>query len=131
MRTQKKLQDDVKTYMRQKNKEKVILLRTVLGELDRLGKELDNDAVDKVIRSMWTTASEIGNEVEAEILEPYLLPRMTDEEIDVAVRAIVTMGAYKEVGDIGKVMKEFKEKYTFKPYDGAAVASTVRKWLLK
>jgi uncharacterized protein YqeY len=131
MRTQERIKNDVKTAMIQRNKEKVLLLRTVLGELDRLGKEIPNDEVDKVVRSMWTTASELGNEFESEILEPYLLPRMTDEEIDISVRAIVTMGAYKEVRDMGKVMGEFKEKHTSKPYDGAAVASTIRKWLLK
>jgi uncharacterized protein YqeY len=130
MKTKELLQRDVKIAMIQKNKEKLLLLRTVLGELDRIGKEVDNDVVDKVVRSMWTTASEMGNTFESEILEPYLLPRMTDEEIDVSVRAIVTMGAYKEVRDIGKVMQEFKEKNTAKPYDGAAVASTIRKWLL-
>ena len=126
-----KLRQEAIIALKSRDKEKLLLLRTVLGELDRIGRDPNDNEVDKVIRSMWITASEMGNDVESEILEPYLLPRMTDEEIDVAVRAIVTMGAYKEISDIGKVMKEFKEKYTIKPYDGAAVASTVRKWLLK
>lgn len=131
MMTQLVLQHDMKQAMINKDKDKVILLRTVLGELDRIGRDLDNDKVDKVIRNMWTTATELENVQEAEILEPYLLPRMSDEEIDVAIRSIVTMGAYKKVHDIGKVMKEFKEKYKDKPHDGAVVASTARKWLLK
>jgi uncharacterized protein YqeY len=131
MRTQKRLQDDAKIALKKREKEKVLLLRTVLGELDRLGRDLDDNAVDKVVRAMWTTASELDNEFESDILEPYLLKRMSDDEIDFSVRAIVTMGAYKTMKDLGSVMREFKEKHKSTPYDGEAAASTVRKWLLK
>ena len=131
MRTQELLHRDVKISMIQKNKDKVLLLRTVLGELDRIGKKLNDNEVDVVIRRMWTIASEVDNKMETEILEPYLLPRMTDEEIDISVRTIVTMGMYNSPSDIGKVMKDFQDVNTTKPFDGGVVASTARKWLLK
>lgn len=131
MKIQKKLQLDAAKAMKDRNKDKLVLLRTVLGELDRIGKEVSDTDADKVIRSMWITASETENTFESEILEPYLLPRMSDEEIDISVRAIVTMGAYKTLKDLGNVMREFKSKNTAKPYDGVVVQSTARKWLLK
>jgi hypothetical protein len=41
------------------------------------------------------------------------------------------MGAYSQASDLGKVMKDFAAKNNKMPYDGAVVASTARKWLLK
>jgi len=128
--TQEKIQRDIIVSMKERKKDVSVLLRTVLGELNRVGKELTDEVVDPIIRKMYTNAVELDDKFEMEILEPYLLTRMTDEEVNVLVRQIVTMNSYTSLQDLGKVMKEFKEKSN-KPVDGSSIASTARKWLLK
>jgi len=131
MKLQEKLRQDVLKAMKLKQKEKVILLKTIIGEADRIGKMLDDKQLEKIIRQMWTNAVEFGNEFEQEILSSYLSPMMSDEEIDISIRQIVTMNALSNVYDIGFVMKEFDNKNSNKSYDKTVVASTARKWLLK
>jgi len=128
---QERIKQDIRDAMRRKDKEVLNLLRTVLGEMDRIGKDLSNKQIDKIIRNMHSNAVALDNEREQEILNEYLLPEMSELEIEIAVRQIVTMNALKGIQDLGKVMFEFDKRFSNKPHDKKIVASTARKWLLK
>lgn len=131
MTTKEKLQEDLINAIKNKGKNTVTLLRTILGELDRVSKNPSDKEVDQVIRKMYINAVELDNKNEQEFLSMYLLPLMSEEEIDDKVGEIVTQNSYHGIENLGNVMKEFNRRYNNIPHNKKEVATTARKWLLK
>lgn len=126
-----RITQDMKQAMRDGHKIKKDLLRTVLGELDRAGKDLDNKYIDNIIRKMYQNALTFENYEEAEILEEYLVPVMSYEQIQVSVReCFKQVNEDRHIKNFGIFMKKFVELNQNKSYDGKEVAAVLRKNLL-
>ena len=120
--------EDMKTAMRAKDSERLLTVRTLLAAMKQ--KEVDERVVlddvaivaivDKLIkqRKDSITAFEAGNrqdladkeKAEMQVLQGYLPERMSAEETQAAVQAIVAELGAKGPGDMGRVMGVVKTR---------------------
>lgn len=127
MKLQEQINADLKTAMLQKNEEVKSLLRVVIGEMNREGKELSDDRVLSIIKKMIENAKLIKTaaaESEIKILEKYLPKQLTEQELVAAINSIVTTNSYS-LKDMGKIMGELKDKYP-NQYDGRVASNIVK-----
>ena len=123
-----RITDDMKAAMRAKDADRLGTIRLLLAALKQ--KEVDervvlDDAmviaiVDKLIKQRKDSISQFGaagrddlvakESAELLVLEAYLPVRLGADEIDAAVRAIVTELGATGPGDMGKVMGAVKQK---------------------
>lgn len=110
MNLQERIKSDLKTAMKEKNEEVKSLLRVVIGEFNREGKELDDIQAEKVLRKMVKSLTEVKTEEakkEIEILEKYLPKLMTEDEIYAVVDKLISDG----INNVGQIMQEFNKNY--------------------
>ena len=135
--------EDMKTAMRAKDSERLLTVRTLLAAMKQ--KEVDERVVlddvaivaivDKLIkqRKDSITAFESGNrqdladkeKAEMQVLQGYLPERMSAEETQAAVQAIVAELGAKGPGDMGRVMGVVKTRLAGKA-DMGQVSSAVK-----
>lgn len=135
--------EDMKTAMRAKDSERLLTVRTLLAAMKQ--KEVDERVVlddvaivaivDKLIkqRKDSITAFEAGNrqdladkeKAEMQVLQGYLPERMSAEETQAAVQAIVAELGAKGPGDMGRVMGVVKTRLAGKA-DMGQVSSAVK-----
>ncbi len=135
--------EDMKTAMRAKDSERLLTVRTLLAAMKQ--KEVDERVVlddvaivaivDKLIkqRKDSITAFESGNrqdladkeKAEMRVLQGYLPERMSAEETQAAVQAIVAELGAKGPGDMGRVMGVVKTRLAGKA-DMGQVSSAVK-----
>ena len=138
--------EDMKTAMRAKEADKLTTIRMLLAAVKQ--KEVDERVVvddvalvaivDKLIKqrkdslSQFTAAGrmDLADKEAAEliVLEAYLPQRLSAEEIQTAVNAIVAGLGAKGPGDMGKVMGAVKAQLAGKA-DMALVSAAVKKTL--
>jgi uncharacterized protein YqeY len=105
MKVQEKIKKDMVQAMRDHETEKLNLLRVVIGEFNRIGKDIDDQKAIKIIRNMHENAVNVNNKIEAEILDSYLPKMYSEEQVRVLVANIIKGNDYKSMKDIGGVMK--------------------------
>ena len=105
MNVQEQIKEDMVTAMKNRNTEKVSLLRVVIGEFGRIGKELSDEEALKVIRKMNENAINMRNKSEVTILDKYLPQMLTEDEIRVMVVNIINEQGFNSIKDMGSVMK--------------------------
>ena len=135
--------EDMKTAMRAKDSERLLTVRTLLAAMKQ--KEVDERVVlddvaivaivDKLIkqRKDSITAFEAGHrqdladkeKAEMQVLQGYLPERMSAEETQAAVQAIVAELGAKGPGDMGRVMGVVKTRLAGKA-DMGQVSSAVK-----
>ncbi|MEY4751046.1 MAG: hypothetical protein RIQ60_3260 [Pseudomonadota bacterium] len=141
-----RITDDMKAAMRAKDSERLGAIRMLLAALKQ--KEVDervtlDDAmvvaiVDKLIKQRKDSLDQFrkaGRDdladkeaAELAVLEAYLPQRLSAEEIDAAVRAIVAELGAKGPGDMGKVMGAVKQALAGKA-DMGLVSGAVKRAL--
>ncbi|UDF34369.1 UNVERIFIED_ORG: GatB/YqeY domain-containing protein [Shinella sp. XGS7] len=146
MSLKERITEDMKTAMRAKDAERLGTIRMLLAAVKQ--KEVDervevDDAalvgiVDKLIKqrkdaiSQFTAAGrqDLADKESAEllVLEAYLPARLSSQEIDAAVAAIVAELGAKGPGDMGKVMGAVKAQLAGKA-DMGLVSAAVKKAL--
>jgi len=120
-----KLNEDIKTAMKEKNSEKLLALRTLYSDVKNIAikdsrKELTDEdvltAVQKAIKQRSDSATQFRNGGRIELAETeeaqinfykvYLPEQLTNEQLEILVRQVIlTVGATTKK-DIGRVMKE-------------------------
>ena len=140
--------EDMKTAMRAKDSERLGTIRLLLAALKQ--KEVDervelDDAmvvaiVDKLIKqrkdsiTQFTAAGrmDLADKESAElvVLEAYLPKRLSADEVDAAVRTIVTELGATGPGDMGKVMGAVKQRLAGNA-DMGLVSAAVKRALTK
>lgn len=124
MTIQEQIGVDLKQAMLQKNEGVKSLLRVVIGEFNRVGKEVSNEKATSIIKKMIDNAKEIGNQNEVTILESYV-PKQLDEDTLKSIIGSIIVENHYTVKDMGKIMAELKERFAGQ-YDGK-LASTIIK----
>ena len=143
MTLKEQITEDMKTAMRAKDSERLLTVRTLMAAMKQ--KEVDERVVlddvaivaivDKLIkqRKDSVTAFEAGHrqdladkeKAEMQVLQGYLPQRMSAEETQAAVQAIVAELGAKGPGDMGKVMGVVKTRLAGKA-DMGQVSSAVK-----
>lgn len=146
MSLKERITEDMKTAMRAKDAERLSTIRMLLAAVKQ--KEVDERVevddvalvgiVDKLIKqrkdaiSQFTAAGrqDLADKESAEllVLEAYLPARLSAQEIDAAVAAIVAELGAKGPGDMGKVMGAVKAQLAGKA-DMGLVSAAVKKAL--
>lgn len=146
MSLKERITEDMKTAMRAKDTERLGTIRMLLAAVKQ--KEVDERVevddvalvgiVDKLIKqrkdaiSQFTAAGrqDLADKESAEllVLEAYLPARLSVDEIDAAVAAIVAELGAKGPGDMGKVMGAVKAQLAGKA-DMGLVSTAVKKAL--
>lgn len=111
MKLQEKINVDLKESMKNKNVEKRNLLRVVIGEINRIGKEVSDEAVIKIIRKMKENANLYGTSNESVILSEYLPVLLEKMQLETIINGFIIKNNYSSMKDMGMLMKELKTNY--------------------
>ncbi|MGR9051028.1 MAG: GatB/YqeY domain-containing protein [Gammaproteobacteria bacterium] len=123
-----RIKDDMKTAMKGGDKVRLAVIRLIMAAIkqrevdERI--ELDNDQVISVLDKMLKQRREsikqyqAGNrddlaqveEFEIQVIQGFLPPSLSDEEIDAMVRDAIQQSGAESVKDMGKVMGMLKNK---------------------
>jgi uncharacterized protein YqeY len=125
MKLQEKIKADLVTAMKNKDENVKSLLRVVIGEINRVGKDISDDELVKIIRKMKENASEMGNTNEVEILNTYLPVMLEPKQLEILIKGIINKNGYDGMKDMGKVMKELRDNYG-STYDGKLASEIVK-----
>ena len=104
MNVQNKVKQDMVSAMKNKESEKLLILRVVIGEFARFGKDVDDEKAIKIISKMYDNAKQIANASEMKILHEYLPKKYSEEQVRALVANIVEAHGYKTMKDLGGVM---------------------------
>ena len=143
---QERIELEVKQALKAHDKERLSTLRMVLNEIKneriRSGDEVDEETFFRLIRKgikQRRESSELyrqGNrqelaekeEREAEILQEYLPPGVSDQELQAAIRELVLAGGLTGPQDLGQVMKVMLHRFAGRA-DGATINRLAREIL--
>ena len=128
---QEQIKNDMVTAMKSREVEKTILLKVLVGEFSRIGKEVSDVDVLKIIRKMYENAKELKNEFEMRILGDYLPKMLDSNQIKTIVSEIIESGGFSTMKDMGKVMAELKNHKYSTQIDGKIASGFVRELLNK
>ena len=120
---------DMKQALREKNEKVRDLLRVVIGEFNRQGKEVSDDVAISIIKKMVQNARDQDVISEAKILEFYLPSQMDELELKrVLMNHIMNYDESPTMKNMGEIMSLLKENYTGQ-YDGKLASTLVRELL--
>lgn len=129
MSIQKQINADLKTAMLKKEVEVRDLLRVVIGEFNREGKDVSDEKASAIIKKMVQNAKDQGNTGEVTILEVYLPQQLDELELKrVLMNHIMNMNS-PSMKDMGSVMGWLKQNFAGK-YDGKVASNLVRELLM-
>lgn len=129
MTLQEQMRKDMVSAMKSRETDIVDILRVAAGEFGRIGKDLDDGQVIKVIRKLSENAIELENHREAEILKKYLPEMLGETQIKTIVAGIIQTNSFTGMKDMGKVMGEIKKLPTSAQIDGK-ISSKITKEML-
>jgi uncharacterized protein YqeY len=139
-----RLQDDLNASRKNADKARTLLLGTIISDAKNRGievkRDLTDDDVSDVIRKGIKRRRESiemfqkGNReelaqkerAEVEMLETYLPPQVSDDEVRAAVRGAVASGASNIGAVMGKVMPQFKGRV-----EGGTISAIAKEELSK
>lgn len=127
MSLQKRIADDLKAAMKNGEESRKSLLRVIIGEMNRVDKNLPDERVIAIIKKMVEGVKLVGNVEEEKILSEYLPKQLDEAQLTSLISALIFENNYT-IKDMGKIMSALKEKYNGQ-YDGK-LASTLVKSLL-
>lgn len=129
MTLHEKINSDMISAMKSRDRDTVDLLRVVKGEFGRVGKDLSDDQAIPIIKKMVENAKELGNQGEVDILDKYLPQMLGENQIKVIVAGLINKHGFSGMKDMGKVMVEVKSLRSASQIDGK-LASQITKDLL-
>lgn len=148
MTLQQQIDADIKAAMLAREKDKLNALRAIksaiLLELTKEGAQsgLDESTGLRILQKLFKQRQESAaiyhqqgradlageEEVQARVIEAYLPQRMSEVEIEAAVKALIASTGAAGMKDMGRVMGEANRQLAGKA-DGAVVAAVVKRLL--
>ena len=109
MNIEQQIRQHLRASMIGENKELTSLLRVVLGEFSREGKDLDDEQAIKVIRRMHQNAIMLNNTFEEIELGRYLPKMLEPKDIKVIIENIIEVNEISSMKEMGKIMSELNK----------------------
>ena len=148
MDLQQRIDADIRAAMLAREKDRLNALRAIksaiLLELTKEGAQagLEESAGLKILQKLYKQRQESAaiyhqqgradlaqeEEVQAAVIEAYLPQRMSEDEIEVAVKAVIVTTGAAGMKDMGRVMGEANKRLAGKA-DGSVVAAMVKRLL--
>ena len=129
MRIQEQIKQELRASMVGGNKELTSLLRVVLGEFSREGKELSDEQALKVIKKMRDNAVELKNEFEEIELNKYLPSMLEPKELREMIKTIIELNELSGMQSMGRVMGELSKSKENSRIDKSTASQIVRELL--
>ena len=126
-----KINDIIKSSLKNGDKNKLNLFRVLKGEISRLEdgkKELTDEEIIKVIQKFVKNLESIGNEqskLEIKLLQPFLPQLMSESEIEDIIKMLIVTHNFCDMKDMGKLMGQFNKEYSGKA-DNKIVSQIVK-----
>ena len=111
MNLQDKINTDIKMSMKNKDTDRLSILRVVKGEINRMGKEVSNESIIKIIRKMKENSDMNNNNVESNILNEYLPSMLEEKQLETIIDGIIHKNGLSEMRDMKVIMSELKNNY--------------------
>jgi uncharacterized protein YqeY len=139
-----RLQDDLNASRKNADKPRTLLLGTIISDAKNRGIEVKRDLTDEDVTDVLRKGIKRRREsiemfqkgnreelaqkerAEVEMLEAYLPPQVSDDEVRAAVRAAVSAGASNIGAVMGKVMPQFKGRV-----EGGTISAIAKEELSK
>lgn len=115
-----KINDIIKSSIKNGDKDKLNLFRVLKGEISRLEdskKELTDEEIVKVIQKFVKNLESVGDEqskLEIKLLQPFLPKLMSEYEIEDAIKMLIVTHNFCDMKDMGKLMGQFNKEYAGK-----------------
>ena len=129
MKIQEQIKEEMRSSMVGGNKELTSLLRVVLGEFSREGKELTDEQALKVIKKMRDNAVELKNEFEEIELNKYLPSMLEPKELREMIKTIIELNELSGMQSMGRVMGELSKSKENSRIDKSTASQIVRELL--
>jgi len=129
MRIQEQIKQELRASMVGGNKELTSLLRVILGEFSREGKELSDEQALKVIKKMRDNAVELKNEFEEIELNKYLPSMLEPKELREMIKTIIELNELSGMQSMGRVMGELSKSKENSRIDKQTASQIVRELL--
>lgn len=123
-----KIISDLRKSISEENTETKSLLRVIIGEADRQGKNIGDQEMMSIIKKMIDNAAAVNNENEIKILERYLPKQLSEVELKNIIINLISANSYT-IKDMGNIMGYLKKEFTGQ-YDGK-IASDITKKILR
>lgn len=123
-----KIISDLRKSISEENTETKSLLRVIIGEADRQGKNIGDQEMISIIKKMIDNAAAVNNENEIKILERYLPKQLSEVELKNIIINLISANSYT-IKDMGNIMGYLKKEFTGQ-YDGK-IASDITKKILR
>jgi len=148
MSLMEKITADLKSAMKNKEKEKLeairavktalLLAKTEAGSSDEMSEEAEIKLLQRLVKQRRESATEYSKQNrqdladketnEADVISAYLPEQLSVEEIEAEVKAIIAEVGAESMKDMGKVMGKASAKFAGKA-DGKAISDAVKKLL--
>lgn len=125
MKLQEKIQSDLKVAMMNKDVHKRDLIRVLIGEINRVGKDVSDDDVSKIVKKMTDNAILMDNQFEIDILSNYLPKMLTEKEIENVIDQFILDNNINSIKQMGLVMKYLKDEFG-SSIDGKIASSLIK-----
>ena len=109
MSIQEQVKKDMIEAMKNKDVDKTSLLKVLIGEFNRIGKDISDEKTIKEIRSMSENAKEMKNQFEVDVLKEYLPNMLDEEDVKDVVKSIIKDNNATSMKDMGVVMGSLKK----------------------
>jgi len=129
-----RINEEIKTSLRNGDKVRLNLLRVLKGEIGRLEDgctTLNETEIIKLLQKFkknLQTVNDIKSQEEIKILEEYLPTPMTEDKIEKVIQSIIITNNYSTMRDMGKIMGDFNKEYGGQA-DNKLVSEVVKKIL--
>ena len=128
MTIQETIKQDLKQAMLNKNDDVKNILRVVIGEFNREGKDVSDERATAIIKKMVQNAKDQENIEEQVILEAYLPKQLSEAELTDVIQDIIIRDGYTTMRDMGGIMGSLKAGHAG-TYDGKLASTIVKKLL--
>ena len=129
-----RINEEIKTSLRNGDKVRLNLLRVIKGEIGRLEDGttiLTETEVIKLLQKFkknLETVNDDKSKEEIKILDEYLPAQMSESDIEKVIQSIIVTNNYSTMKDMGKIMGDFNKEYGGKA-DNKLVSQVVKKIL--
>jgi len=128
MSIKERIQKDRLEAMKSKDMFGKNVLSTLLGELDRIGKNPSDEEIGRLVKKMMESNMLTNTTNENEYLSKYLPSMMSEDDIKMAIEPYIEANGLNNPKSMGLVMKFLKDNYNGQ-YDGALASKVVREVL--
>lgn len=129
MNLKEKIIEDRNEAMKNQDKNKKLILNTLIGELDRITKTPTDAQVSKEVKRIIEGNIICGNLEENKYLEIYLPKMLDDSELTTAINSIITEKQITDIKSMGIVMKVLAELHPGQ-YDGKKASEQIKTILI-